>query len=103
MGKHIATSFLQQGANVVINSRNQDKLEALANSFPDHQSQIKIVSGDVAVKSTGKALTDAAIQTFGNIDVLINNAGVFTPKPFLDATEDELDMYQEQIDSGNSK
>ena len=93
MGKHIATSFLKQGANVVINSRNMENLEALANSFSEHLSQIKIVAGDVADKSTGQALADTAIKTFGSIDVLINNAGIFTPKPFLEATEDELDMY----------
>ena len=34
-----------------------------------------------------------ALEHFGTIDVLVNNAGVFTPKPFLEATEEELDMY----------
>ena len=93
MGKDIAISFLEKGANIVINARNKNRLEELAKNFSKYHSRIKIVAGDIAKKSTGQALANAAIEYFGSIDVLVNNAGVFTPKPFLDATEQELDMY----------
>lgn len=93
MGKHIAISFLNKNANIVINSRNKERLEEIVYNHPEHKSRIKIVAGDIAKPSTAQALAKAAIEQFGSIDVLINNAGVFTPKPFLDATEEELDMY----------
>ena len=100
MGKHIATSFLERGANIVINARNKERLEELANSFPEHKSRIQIVAGDIANKKVCQALATAAIECFGSIDVLINNAGVFTPKPFLEATEQELDMYYDTAVKG---
>ena len=93
MGKEIAISFLKKGANVIINARNQSRLEALARSYPDFESQIKIVTGDISDQSTARALADTALKNYGSIDILVNNAGVFTPKPFLEATEQELDMY----------
>jgi NAD(P)-dependent dehydrogenase (short-subunit alcohol dehydrogenase family) len=93
IGQDIAASFLQQGANIVINARSKQRLEEFANRHAEHQSRIRIVAGDIADKSTGNELARVALEQFGSIDVLVNNAGVFIPKPFLDASEAELDMY----------
>jgi len=93
IGNAIAKEFLDNGANIVINSRNKDKLEAFVNAHNDHRSRIQVVAGDIGLLSTSKALASAALNHFGSIDVLVNNAGVFIPKPFLEATEDDLDMY----------
>lgn len=93
IGKDIAAAFLEKGANIVINARNQQRLEDFANSHTEHQSRIRIVSGDIAAQSTGNELARVALEQFGSIDVLVNNAGVFIPKPFLDASEADLDMY----------
>ena len=38
-------------------------------------------------------MVDAARETFGRVDVLVNNAGIFSPKPFLDVEEVDLDRY----------
>lgn len=93
IGKAIATEFLGMGANIIINARNVEKLEEFANQHAQHHSRIHIEAGDIALKSTGQALANSAIQRFGSIDVLVNNAGIFIPKPFLEATEEDLDMY----------
>lgn len=93
MGKAIAQALLDAGANVVINARSQEKLEAFVTDNAESSARIQIVAGDIALKSTGTALAQTALEAFGKIDVLINNAGIFVPKPFLDATEDELDTY----------
>lgn len=93
IGKAVATRFLELGANTVINARNREKLEAFARQHSQYRSQIHIEAGDIGLKSTGQALAKAALERFGSIDVLVNNAGVFIPKPFLEATEEELDMY----------
>jgi len=93
IGKDIAAALLEQGANIVINARNKQRLEDFANSHAAHQSRIRIVAGDIAKKATGEELAKVAQQQFGAIDVLVNNAGVFIPKPFLQVNEQELDMY----------
>ncbi|MFK5914663.1 MAG: SDR family oxidoreductase [Woeseiaceae bacterium] len=93
IGKAIATEFLEKGANIVINARNEKKLEEFASQHAQHNSRIHITAGDIALKSTGQALANAALERFGSIDVLVNNAGTFVPRPFLEATEEDLDMY----------
>ena len=93
MGEAMTKAFLKEGANIVLNARNKGRLEKLLDENVENKSRIKLIAGDIGLKSTGEALASAAIDTFGSIHALINNAGVFVPKPFLDATEDDLDMY----------
>ena len=49
--------------------------------------------GDIARPATGEAAVKTAIDRFGRLDVLFNNAGVFAPKPFLEAEEAEFDRF----------
>ncbi len=93
MGKAIAQALVEAGANVVINARSKEKLEAFIAANQAYADQIRTVVGDISQPSTGKALQQTALEAFGAIDVLINNAGTFVPKPFLEVTEDELDGY----------
>ncbi len=93
IGKAIAGAFLEQGANIVINARNVERLQKFADQHAQHRSRIHFETGDIALKTTGQALANAALERFGSIDVLVNNAGVFIPKPFLDETEEALDNY----------
>jgi NAD(P)-dependent dehydrogenase (short-subunit alcohol dehydrogenase family) len=50
--------------------------------------------------ATGAALLEAAVSRFGKLDVLVNNAGVFNPKPFLELTEVDFDWYLDTILKG---
>jgi NAD(P)-dependent dehydrogenase (short-subunit alcohol dehydrogenase family) len=52
------------------------------------------------VPATGEALVKSALERFGRLDVLFNNAGVFAPKPFLDVTETEYDHFLDNILKG---
>ncbi|PZU19137.1 MAG: glucose dehydrogenase, partial [Chryseobacterium sp.] len=54
---------------------------------------LAMAAGDVSKKSTGEALAKIALEKFGSIDVLINNAGIYDNKPFLDVTEEYLDQF----------
>ncbi len=98
IGLDAARAFHAQGANVVINGRNPEKLAAAAATFDD-TSRVATVSGDVGVKKTGQEMVRTAVKRFGSVDVLINNAGIFESKPFLDYTEADLDRHL----SGNLK
>lgn len=100
IGKETAARFLSEGARVVINGRTLDKLEAAARELDPTGKNIAVSAGDIALPATGAALVDTAVSTFGQLDVLVNNAGIFNPKPFLDLTEADYDGYLDTILKG---
>jgi NAD(P)-dependent dehydrogenase (short-subunit alcohol dehydrogenase family) len=92
IGKGIAKLFLERGSNVLLNSLNEERLLEAYRMFGS-PAQALLVPGDIGNKATGEELVATALKHFGSIDVLINNAGVFLPKPFLDVEEKELDYF----------
>lgn len=100
IGKETAARFLAEGARVAINGRDQAKLEAAAREIDPTGQKVVIHAGDIANPATGAALVDLAVSRFGRLDVLVNNAGVFNPKPFLELTEAEYDWYLDTILKG---
>lgn len=100
IGKETAARFVAEGASVVINGRSLEKLEDAAHEIDPTGRQVAVSAGDIAVPATGAALVDMAVSRFGRLDVLINNAGVFNPKPFLDLTEKDYDWYLDTILKG---
>ncbi len=98
IGFDVARAFLERGSNVVLNGRNPGKLKAAASEL-GHPDRVAAVPGSIADQATGDAMVRAALERFGSVDVLVNNAGTFGVKPFVDVTEEELDGYL----SGNLK
>lgn len=92
IGKEIAKHFLAKGDNVVINSTTKTKLEKVYQELGAGPN-LAMVAGDVADAATGKKLAEKALEQFGSIDVLINNAGIFETRPFLDVDEAYLDRF----------
>ncbi len=92
IGLDIARGFLERGSNVVMNARNSEKLASVARALGD-ESRIAIVPGDIGNKETGEKMVNIAVERFGSADVLVNNAGIFGLKPFLESTEEDLDKY----------
>ncbi|MBE9463358.1 SDR family NAD(P)-dependent oxidoreductase [Dyadobacter subterraneus] len=92
IGKAIAGLFLEKGYNVVINAANEDNLNATFSELGHHDRLVK-VAGDISKTSTGQQLIDAAVSHFGSVDVLVNNAGIFEPKGFLEVDETYLDRF----------
>lgn len=92
IGLDLARVLLKKGGNVVINGRNAEKLSAVAAEL-DAEDRIAFVPGNIGNSETGVALVRAAVRRFGRVDVLVNNAGTFAPKPFVDVTEEELDGF----------
>jgi len=92
MGFDIAKGFLERGDNVVITGRDSEKLAQAATKL-GHPDQLATVSGDIGNQQTGEQLVATAIARFNSLDVLINNAGIFYPKAFLDSTEEDLEHF----------
>lgn len=92
IGYDIAKLFIEKGSHVVMNANNPDRLKRAYLSLGAPKN-VTYVAGDISLASTGKKLARMAFEKYGRIDVLINNAGAFAPKPFLEVTEDDLELY----------
>jgi NAD(P)-dependent dehydrogenase (short-subunit alcohol dehydrogenase family) len=84
IGARLVEGFRQIGYGVVANSRAISKAGIAGD--PD----ILLVDGDIASPDTAERIFDAAIERFGRIDTLVNNAGIFIPKPFVDYSESDF-------------
>ncbi len=100
IGKQVAKQLVEQGANVVINGRNAEKLAAAAHEIDPSGTKVLAQAGDISQTATAKALVSSAIERFDRLDILINNAGIFAPKPFLEQTEEEYDRFVDIILKG---
>jgi NAD(P)-dependent dehydrogenase (short-subunit alcohol dehydrogenase family) len=80
IGLALAKAFVARGARVVANSRRLSEAGTL-----EAGPNLVLVDGDVASPELGERLVEAA-ERFGGVDLLVNNAGVFIPKPFTDYT-----------------
>jgi NAD(P)-dependent dehydrogenase (short-subunit alcohol dehydrogenase family) len=85
IGAAVAQSFLDRGYNVVANSRNIRKSHAFIES--DH---LALVDGHVGENGVDSKIVETAVQKFGSIDALVNNAGIFFTKPFTDYTAEDF-------------
>jgi NAD(P)-dependent dehydrogenase (short-subunit alcohol dehydrogenase family) len=84
IGAGLVEGFLREGYNVVATSREASrKLTA--------SSGLVLVDGDIGKQQTAGSAVEAAIQNFGTVDVLVNNAGIFLNKPFTDFTTEDFD------------
>jgi len=92
IGKEIARHFLEKGDNVVINSFTQKKLEEVYRELGAGEN-LAMVAGNVSDKKTGERLVATAVEKFGSADVLVNNAGIFETRPFLQVDEAYLDRF----------
>src|SRR5262245_59586859 len=92
LGHAISKLFLERGHNVVLNSRSASNLDRAFRDLGSPAQAVTVV-GDVGKKEVGQKLVATALERFGRLDTLINNAGVFEPKPFLDVTESDLDRF----------
>jgi len=92
IGYDVARAFLDKGWNVVLNSRDDDKLQRAAAEL-GHDERIATVAGNIGDPATGENIAQVAADHFGGIDVLVNNAGTFGVKPFIEISKDELDHF----------
>jgi NAD(P)-dependent dehydrogenase (short-subunit alcohol dehydrogenase family) len=95
LGVAFAQAFAEAGADVVIGARRADKLQATAALVEAAGRKALSVATDVSVPEQCRQLVDAALQAFGHVDVLINNAGKGTAVP---ATRETPEQFRSVID-----
>jgi len=84
IGAGLVEAFLQAGYNVVATSRDANRKLTASGS-------LVLLEGDISKEQTAADAVEAAINNFGTIDVLVNNAGIFLNKPFTDFTREDFD------------
>ena len=90
LGLAIARAYLDLGYNVVGNARTLARLQDAASQL-GNPANFLLVEGDIAKPQTASRLFERAVQAFGKVDILISNAGIFTPNPVGHYTEQELE------------
>ncbi|HLT18040.1 MAG TPA: SDR family oxidoreductase [Thermomicrobiales bacterium] len=75
LGKAVATAFGAEGANVVMCSRSQERVEAAAADVRDRGADVLALEADVTRPEDIERLFSAAVERFGGVDVLVTNAG----------------------------
>ncbi len=92
IGKCIATKFAKEGANVVINYRNNEE-EALKvkQELEDLGSQVLVVKADVSELEQAENLIKEAKKEFGRVDILVNNAGITKDNLIIRMKEEDFD------------
>jgi NAD(P)-dependent dehydrogenase (short-subunit alcohol dehydrogenase family) len=84
IGAGLVEGFLGEGYNVVATSRDANRKLTASGS-------LVLLDGDIGKQQTAADAVEAAINQFGTIDVLANNAGIFLTKPFTDFTAEDFD------------
>ncbi len=95
MGAAAARHLAAKGANVVLGARRSDRIDALAAEITEAGGKAVAVTTDVTRREDLRTLVDTAVETYGRIDVLINNAGVMPLSP-LDRLK--IDEWDQMID-----
>lgn len=91
LGRRFALTLAGRGARVALAARQVEKLAAVRDAIGDSGGQAAVCRLDVLDPAGIDAAVAEAEDALGPIDVLVNNAGVATTKPFLDQTEEDWD------------
>jgi NAD(P)-dependent dehydrogenase (short-subunit alcohol dehydrogenase family) len=84
IGASVARAFLDRGYSVVAASQNFSKAGFAASP------RLAFVEGDISQEATAEKITQTAMATFGSIDHVVNNAGIFFAKPFTEYTIEDF-------------
>jgi NAD(P)-dependent dehydrogenase (short-subunit alcohol dehydrogenase family) len=90
LGVSFAEGFAEAGADVVLGARRVDRMAETAALVEATGRQALPVATDVSVPEQCQALVDSAMQTFGRVDILINNAGIGTIQPAIEETPEQF-------------
>ncbi|MBZ9636007.1 SDR family NAD(P)-dependent oxidoreductase [Clostridium sp. FP1] len=96
IGKAIALEMAKEGAKIVVNYNNsKEKAMEAVEEIENNQGIAIAVKADISKRNEVKKMIDIAIQKFGDIHILVNNAGILHQKPFETITDEEWDKMFE--------
>lgn len=96
IGRACAHTLAAEGARLVLTARREDRLQALVDEGRMLGAEAVYIVGDAREENTARQAVTAAAQTFGRLDILINNVGVGNYKNLVDTSAEE---YDEMMDS----
>ena len=94
IGKAVAWALAENGAKIVLNGRNEDKLQETYQTFINAGHLCLAVAGDISDFNFCRELVEATMEKFGQIDILINNAGISAEGKIADT---EPDVFQKSF------
>ena len=92
IGRGIALGLAEAGAHVVVGARTQTDLDEVVARVDESGGSAHAVTTDVLVEQDRRRLIDAAVDRYGRLDILINNAGGTGPRPAMATSERFFDM-----------
>ncbi|BBJ38271.1 hypothetical protein SSPO_009890 [Streptomyces antimycoticus] len=91
IGEATATYLAQRGAGLVLGARRKDRLDTVVERITAQGGSAIGIVVDVTRREDVKRLTDAAVDHFGRLDVLVSNAGTMAVSPFDELRQDDWD------------
>ncbi len=92
LGEAAAKHLAHLGAAVVLGARRTDRIEKLANEIQESGGKALAIATDVTQRDQVKKLVDSAVEKFGRVDVILNNAGIMPLSPMDRLNVDEWDQ-----------
>jgi 3-oxoacyl-[acyl-carrier protein] reductase len=91
IGAGIARALAKEGASVVVNyASSKSGADAVVAAITSAGGKAVAVGGDVSKKAEARGIVDAAVKTFGRLDILVNNSGVYEFAPLEEITEEQF-------------
>jgi NAD(P)-dependent dehydrogenase (short-subunit alcohol dehydrogenase family) len=90
LGRALALAYAREGATIVLNSRSYESIRDVVEEIHDLGTEVLGIGADVTSSSDVQDLVDVAVEHYGGIDVLVNNAGLLGPRVAIEEyPEDE--------------
>lgn len=93
IGREVAQRFVREGGRVVLVGRSEKKLTDSAQAIDPSGERVGVLAADVSEVATSDRAVEMALNRFGGLNILFNNAGIFKPTPFLEHTEAAFDRF----------
>lgn len=97
IGRAIALAFAECGANVIVTARRQNDLDAVVSEIEERGQRGLGISADAMDLETTPKILDRAVEEFGHLDIMVNNAGGNLDRKMHATTDMSLDKWNEQI------
>jgi NAD(P)-dependent dehydrogenase (short-subunit alcohol dehydrogenase family) len=95
LGRAYALAFGQAGANVVVNDIRLEAAESVASEVVAAGGQAVANQDDITSMAGAQSIVDAAVTAFGEVHVLVNNAGILRDRMFISLSEEDWDLVMQ--------